>query len=109
MRSWPASGSASRDERLMEWVIVVVLALGAAAFIAAPWRRATERADGAAAIEALREEREMMHAELRELDDDAAAGRISSEDRLQGRRALAPRLRAVTEALQRAGEDVERS
>lgn len=90
----------------MEWAIVVLLAIGAAAFIAAPWRRTRGMADASAAIEALREEHDEIHAELRELDDDAAAGRISAEDRQLGRRSLAPRLRAVTEALQRAGEDV---
>lgn len=92
----------------MEWAILVLLAVGAAAFVAAPWRRGSTITDVQAAIEALHEERELIHEELRELDDDAAAGRISSEDRRQGRRALAPRLRAVTEALQHAGEDVGR-
>ena len=44
-------------------------------------------------------------AELRELDDDTASGRISADERRDGRRALAPRLRAVTEALRDAGLD----
>ena len=55
---------------------------------------------------ALREERERLLAELRELDEDAASGRISDFERLAGRRALAPQLRAVTEALRSAGDDL---
>jgi hypothetical protein len=55
-------------------------------------------------VEALRLERAGLLDLLRELDEDAAAGRISPDDRLDGRRALGPRLREVTEALQQLGE-----
>ena len=57
--------------------------------------------DGAQLVE----EHRTLLAELRELDDDAASGRISPDERRDGRRALAPRLRAVTEALRDAGLD----
>jgi len=95
----------------MEWVVLVVLALIAAALIALPRRGAHDAAadDAAADAElessALIDERRLLLAELRELDEDAAAGRISAEDRQAGRRALAPRLRAVTELLRGAGVD----
>jgi hypothetical protein len=88
----------------MEWLVLVVLALLAAGLIALPRRSAGDGAVEAKLEQAaLIEERRLLLAELRELDEDAAAGRISSDDRVAGRRALAPRLREVTEALQRAG------
>jgi hypothetical protein len=88
----------------MEWLVLVLLALLAAVLIALP-RHAANNDAGDAELDqaALVEERRLLLAELRELDEDAAAGRISGEDRLAGRRALAPRLREVTELLQRAG------
>ena len=90
----------------MEWLVLVVLVLLAAAFIALPHRASGDRqAEAELTQAALIEERRLLLSELRELDEDAAAGRISSEDRLAGRRALAPRLRAVTEELQGAGVD----
>ena len=90
----------------MEWLVLALLAALAAAPIAAPLRRGGGGAtapDGATGLEALAAERRTLLAELRELDDDAAAGRISAADRLAGRRALAPRLRAAVEALRAAG------
>ncbi len=90
----------------MEWVVLVVLALIAAALIALPRRGAHDAAaDAELESSALIDERRLLLAELRELDEDAAAGRISAEDRQAGRRALAPRLRAVTELLRGAGVD----
>ena len=85
----------------MEWVVVLLFSLAAAAMIALPRSRGTDA--GPPGPEALREERTLLLAELRELDDDRATGRISAADRLDGRRALGPRLRAVTEALQELG------
>lgn len=92
----------------MEWVVLAACALVAAALVARPWRGAgaSGRDDVAAeraAMAALVEERRLLLAELRELDEDAAAGRIAAEDRQAGRRALAPRLRAVSEALRAQG------
>ena len=89
----------------MEWLVLALLAALAAAPIATPLRRGggAPAPDGAAGLEALAAERRTLLAELRELDDDAAAGRISAADRLAGRRALAPRLRAAVEALRAAG------
>ena len=60
----------------------------------------------APALDTLREERARLLADLRELDDDAASGRISAAERLSGRRALAPRLRTLTEALRAEGDDM---
>lgn len=96
----------------MEWAVVVACALVAAALIARPWRGAgvaleTDRVDAERAmLAALLDERRQLLAELSELDEDAAAGRIAAEDRQAGRRALAPRLRAVTEALRAEGVGV---
>lgn len=87
----------------MEWLVLVALALLAATLIALPLRASRVPTSADLSEEALIEERRLLLSELRELDEDAAAGRISSDDRLTGRRALAPRLREVTEALQRAG------
>ena len=84
----------------MEWVVLMLLAGGAALLIALPRHH-----DRVAAAEELHAERAHLLAELRELDDDLEAGRISTDDRLNGRRALAPRLRAVTEALRESGEE----
>ena len=94
----------------MEWAVLGTCALLAAALVALPWRaRAASTVDPVeterASIAALLEERRLLLAELSELDDDAAAGRIAGEDRAAGRRALAPRLRAVTEALRVVGHD----
>jgi hypothetical protein len=91
----------------MEWLVLVVLVLLAALLIALPRRTGSDAgADAEREQAALIEERRLLLAELRELDEDAAAGRISGEDRLAGRRALAPRLRAVTEILQASGVDM---
>ncbi len=86
----------------MEWGVVRLFALAAAAMIALPRSRGADA--GPPDTEALREERTLLLAELRELDDDRATGRISPADRVDGRRALGPRLRAVTEALREQGE-----
>jgi len=86
----------------MEWAVLALFALAASAFIAWPLRD-DAGADGASveAAEAgeLAAERDTLLLALRELDEDAATGRISATDRLDGRRALGPRLREVTEAL----------
>jgi len=86
----------------VEWLVVLLLALAAAALIALP------RTRGRTTIEPdrLHAEHALLVAELRELDDDLDAGRISLEDRQAGRSSLGPRLRAVTEALRAAGEDI---
>ena len=86
----------------MEWVVLTAFVLLAGALVALP-RHAPSRATVADERETLIEERSQLLAELRELDEDAGAGRIAGEDRAAGRRAIAPRLRAVTEALRDAG------
>jgi len=87
----------------VEWTVIVLFAVVAAIAIGL----ARERRDDAVApdLELLREQRGTLLDELRDFDEDANAGRISPEDRLAGRRALAPRLRAVTEALRDAGDE----
>jgi hypothetical protein len=88
----------------VEWAVIAMFAVIAAVAIGL----ARERDDEAAPdLELLREQRRTLLDELRDLDEDSAAGRISPEDRLAGRRALAPRLRAVTEALREAGDERE--
>ena len=91
----------------MEWLVLVLFAALAALLIGLPLRRAPAGAAlEAPAPDALREERVRLLSELRELDDDAASGRISAAERLSGRRALAPRLRELTETLRAEGDDV---
>ena len=89
----------------MEWLVLVLFAGLAAAVIGGPLLRGREAAPDGGDEAPLVEERRTLLAELRELDDDAASGRISPDERRDGRRALAPRLRAVTEALRDAGLD----
>jgi cytochrome c-type biogenesis protein CcmH/NrfG len=89
----------------MEWLVLALLAVLAAAVIGAPlWHPDRATAEPGGADELVEEHRRLL-AELRELDDDAAGGRVSAAERQAGRRALAPRLRAVTEALREAGVD----
>jgi hypothetical protein len=91
----------------MEWMLLLLFTLVAAAVIGLPWAPWSDAdAEPAEASVATRsEERRRLLAELRDLNDDAAAGRISAQDRREGRRALAPRLRAVTEALRAAAAE----
>lgn len=85
----------------MEWLLLVIVVLVAALLVAPPlWTADDPPADGRAELAA---ERRRLLTELRELDEDAEAGRISSQDRREGRRALAPRLRTVTERLREEG------
>ena len=87
----------------MEWLVLLGFVAIATALVALPMRShaavATPDDSGL-----LADERRMLLAELRELDEDVAAGRISADDRQAGRRNLAPRLRAATEALRSRGE-----
>jgi len=84
---------------VIEYAVLVLVALAVAAFVALP-RRGDDAVDPGPALEALGTRRAVLLHQLRELDDDLAAGRISAADRLAGRRALGPELRDVTEALQ---------
>lgn len=94
----------------MEWAVLVLFAALAALLIGLPLRGASAAADaGEPSLESLREEHERLLAELRELDEDAASGRISAAERRSGRRALAPRLREVTEVLRAEGDDPRRA
>lgn len=86
----------------MEWAVIAVFAVVAAVAIGLAREPEDEIAPD---LELLREQRRTLLDELRDLDEDAEAGRISAEDRRSGRRELAPRLRAVTEALRAGGEE----
>lgn len=90
----------------MEWAVLVGLALLAAALVGLPRGEAATPRAAAEAEATLREERRRLLDELAEIDDDAVAGRISAEDRAAARRAIAPRLRAATEALQARGVEL---
>lgn len=87
----------------MEWLLLLLFVLAAAALIGLPWRRASDPQALQLELDAMVEERERLLAELRELDRDLESGRLSPGDRADGRRALAPRLREVTEALSTLG------
>lgn len=89
----------------MEWLVLAAVAALAALFVA--WPRAGDAAPeaGDAAADLLAR-RDSLLAELREIDDDLATGRITEADRADARRALGPRLRVVTDALRDLGEDV---
>jgi hypothetical protein len=94
----------------VEWAVLLAFALVAAGAIGlARPSRATGDSDPADDEVRLVERRRVLLEELRELDEDLAAGRISPEDRVAGRRALGPELRAVTEALREAGIDLAAS
>lgn len=90
----------------MEWVVLALFAMVASGFIV--WPRLGDALDPRAESEAgeLAGERDNLLLALRELDEDASAGRISAADRLEGRRALGPRLREVTEALRAIDGDL---
>lgn len=85
----------------MEWIIFAALTVCACALVAwlplaAP---PSPESDARAALE---RDHAALLAELAELDDDAATGRITADDRQAGRRAIAPRLRAVAASLRDA-------
>lgn len=82
---------------MIEFAVLAALALVVAIYLAFP--RGEEPAVEPADVAALRARRAVLLHELRELNDDLAAGRIADADRLAARRALGPELRAVTEAL----------
>ncbi len=88
----------------MEWALLLLFALLAAGLVGLPRWSPASTLDAALDIDEARERQRLLLAELRDLDEDAAAGRISAADRREGRRALAPRLRATGEALRRLGE-----
>ncbi|MBM4410012.1 MAG: hypothetical protein FJ037_01560 [Chloroflexi bacterium] len=89
----------------MEWAVLALFALAASIFITLPRRGDTPISDPAGEAAELIAERDRLLLALRELDEDASAGRISPADRLDGRRALGPRLREVTEAIRAADAD----
>ncbi len=89
---------------MTEWAILAAIAAATAVFVAWP-RPGDVQPDAGEAVDDLHARRAAILAELRELDDDLATGRITEADRTDARRALGPRLREVTEALRALGED----
>ncbi len=85
----------------MEWAVLAIFAGVAAVCIGLPWTRKAGEVEG---VDALIERRLRLLADLAELDHDLAEGRIAGADRLEGRRALAPALREVSEQLRARGE-----
>jgi len=86
----------------MEWVVLAAVAALVALFVA--WPRRGDADPPPVEVSDLLGERQAIIDELREVDEDALAGRISADDRVEARRALGQRLRAVTEALREYGE-----
>lgn len=91
----------------MEWVVLAVVAALVALFVA--WPRRGDADPPSVEVTDLRDERHAILNELREIEEDALAGRISAEDRVEARRALGQRLRVVTDALRDLGELEDRS
>lgn len=89
----------------MEWLLLLLLVLAATALVAFS-DSAVSVAEHADELD-LRAERQLLLADLRDLDEDFAAGRISAADRQLGRRALGPRLRALSEALRATGDETQ--
>ncbi|MCY4639572.1 MAG: hypothetical protein OXC94_04440 [Chloroflexi bacterium] len=80
----------------MEWAVLALLVLAAAAFIAPALRESGREGPGPQeAARRAREERRRLLEQLRSIDADFAAGRVSGEQRLERRRALGPRLLAT--------------
>ena len=90
----------------MEWLVLLAFVAVAAVLIGFPWRGGTTPARDEAELDGLWQERTRLIDELRDLDNDAATGRLSAADRRAGRRAVAPQLREVTEALRSRGIDL---
>jgi len=86
----------------MEWVVLAAVAALVALFVA--WPRRGDADPQSVEVGDLLGERQAIIDELREVDEDALAGRISADDRIEARRALGQRLRAVTESLREYGE-----
>lgn len=90
----------------MEWIVLALVAAAAALFVA--WPRRGDADPPRVEVSDLLAERSAILDELREVEEDAAAGRISADDRVEARRALGQRLRIVTEALRDLGALPER-
>ncbi|MSQ30991.1 MAG: hypothetical protein EXR64_03050 [Dehalococcoidia bacterium] len=88
----------------MEWALFAAVLLAATAYIALPRRADDVARDIEADVAELHAARAAILAALRDLDEDAAAGRMAAEDRAAGRRALGPALREATERLRARDE-----
>lgn len=89
----------------MEWLVLAAVAALVALFVAWPRRRDADPPP--VEVADLRAERQAILDELREVEEDALAGRITADDRVEARRALGQRLRAVTDALRDLGESAD--
>ena len=82
----------------MEWLVLALLVLATAAFVAPPLRGSGVEGPGPGeAARRAREERRRLLERLRSIDADLAAGRICREQRLERRRQLAAPLLAASE------------
>ena len=75
----------------MEWLVLIAFVGFAALLIGFPWRGGTTPTRDEAELNGLWQERERLLEELRDLDNDAATGRLSAAGRAQGGRAAASR------------------
>ncbi len=91
----------------MEWLIFLAVVVTATLFVA--WPRTSDPLADTVDVQELNGEREAILAELREVEDDALAGRITGDDRRESRRLLGIRLRQVTDALRDLGDDTRGS
>jgi hypothetical protein len=89
----------------MEWVLLLLVAAAAAAYVG--WPRDEALFTDASEADRLRQRRSELLDELAEFDSDLAQGRIAEGERRSGRRAVAPELREVTERLRALGEPLE--
>ena len=81
----------------MEWLVLALLVLATAAFVAPPLRGSGVEGPGPGeTARRAREERRRLLELLRTIDADCEAGRISREERLTRRRALAAPLLAAS-------------
>jgi len=89
----------------MEWVLLLLVAAAAAAYVG--WPRDEVMFADVSEADRLRQRRSELLDELAEFDSDLEQGRIAEDERRSGRRAVAPELREVTERLRTLGEPVE--
>lgn len=87
----------------MEWVVLILFALVSALLVLLPFWPSIGMSVVGSDVEELREHHQLLLSELKELDEYMETGRISFDDRQDGRRALAPRLRAISEAMGKVG------
>lgn len=89
----------------MEWLVLLSVTILTAMYIC--WPQSSPPLEPASEGKRLHIERRDLLTDLSEIDADYAMGRISDDERITGRQALAPKLRAVTERLHDLDETLE--